>query len=177
MPIIAKANKGDFTPAPEGLHRAVCVDVVDIGMVAGQFGLKHKVEIRWQTEERIPATNKPFLVVKRYGLSLHKKSVLRPDLESWRGKSFTDEEAGGFDLERLIGANCQINVVHNSTDSGTYANVKTVVPAPKGLAPLKVEDYTRVCLRPGYKAPEMPEIDETPIPDDADAPSDDDIPF
>jgi hypothetical protein len=32
MSIIAKSNKKDFTPAPEGLHSAVCCDVVDLGL-------------------------------------------------------------------------------------------------------------------------------------------------
>jgi len=30
MAIIAKDNRKEFTPAPEGLHQAVCVDVVDL---------------------------------------------------------------------------------------------------------------------------------------------------
>ena len=33
MPIYAKQKSGDFVPAPEGLWPAVCVDVVDKGMV------------------------------------------------------------------------------------------------------------------------------------------------
>ena len=162
MAIIARGKSKDFQPAPEGLHRAVCVDVVDLGMLETDFGRKHKVMLSWQLEERMDGTGKPFLVSKRYTLSLHKKSALRPDLESWRGKPFSEEEISGFDLEKLLGVNCQLNVVHNKTAEGTYANVSAVVPAPKGMPGLKVQDYTRVCDREGY---EPPEAEEAEIPD------------
>ena len=36
-----------FTPAPEGLWNAVCVDVIDKGMVDGQYGQKHKCRLLW----------------------------------------------------------------------------------------------------------------------------------
>jgi hypothetical protein len=46
MPIIAKAG-GSFTPAPEGTHTAICVDVVDLGQVEdifqGKPQRKHKI--------------------------------------------------------------------------------------------------------------------------------------
>jgi hypothetical protein len=51
MSIIARDNRKEFTPAPEGLHQGVCVDVVDLGLVAGIYGEKHKVELRWQLEQ------------------------------------------------------------------------------------------------------------------------------
>lgn len=33
MGIIAKAPEKNFAPAPEGLHHAVCVDVIDLGLL------------------------------------------------------------------------------------------------------------------------------------------------
>lgn len=160
MPIIARGKSQTFTPAPEGLHRAVCCDVVDLGMVDGQFGRKHKVRLYWQIEERMDS-DRPFLVAKTYTLSLHKKSALRPDLESWRGKPFTEEEAEGFDLERLLGQNCQINVTHRTTQDGTFANIQAVVPAAKNMKPLQVEDYIRKCKREDWVEPETDEAPET----------------
>lgn len=174
MGIYAKAKSKDFTPAPEGLHRAVCVDIVDKGMVEGQYGRKHKIRILWQIEERMD-TGKPFLVGKTYTLSLHKKSSLRPDLESWRGKKFTDEEAEEFDLEKLLGANCQVNVTQQQTADGIFANVQAVVPAAKGASPLRAEDYVRKCDRDDWVPPIT---DEEPSDYDPGTPQDDDpIPF
>lgn len=133
----------DFNPAPAGLHRAVCVDVVDLGMIAGNYGPKHMLRLVWQIEEIDPSNGKPFLVLKRYGVSLNEKAILRKDLESWRARQFSADELKGFDLERLLGVNCQLNVLHQSKNDKTYANVTAVLPPSKGPK-LVPRDYIRV---------------------------------
>lgn len=144
MPIIARKPESNFAPCPEGLHHAVCVDVVDLGVLQTTFGDKHKVRLVWQIEDENPDTHRRFDARKQYNLSLHEKATLRKDLESWRGRKFTDEELKGFDLEKLLGANCQIQVVHDIGDEGkVYANVQAVVPAPKHTPKIAPLDYTR----------------------------------
>ncbi len=155
MALIAKDNKTTFTPAPEGLHQAVCVDVIDLGLVKTQWGEKHKVELVWQLDQNNPETGKRFTVRKRYGLSLHSKAVLRMDLESWRGKKFSPQELEGFDLEKLLGINGQVQVVHTLSDDGRiFGNVQAVVPIGKGMTKLRAEDYTRMKDRPSQNGHE-----------------------
>ena len=145
MAIIAKEPESTFTPCPEGLHHAVCVDVIDLGVLQTNWGDKHKVRIVWQVEEENTDTGRRFDVRKHYNLSLHTKATLRKDLESWRGRTFSETELGGFDLEQLIGANGQVQVVQDITDeSKVYANVQALVPPPKGTTKLVPLDYTRV---------------------------------
>jgi len=146
MSIIAKKNKREFSPAPEGLHSAVCCDVVDLGMQQSPWGEAHKVEIRWQLEEKDPKSDRPYMVVSRYTLSLHEKSRLRPMLEAWRGRKFNNDELDGFDLEALVGVNCQIQVCHNIKDDGeVFANVQAVVGPERNSVKLRVNpDYIRV---------------------------------
>jgi hypothetical protein len=144
MPIIVKREKIEYTPAPEGLHQAVCCDVVDLGLLPTPWGPKHKIELRWQLEITNPDhEDKPFMVTKRFTSSLHEKANLRSTLETWRGKKFSDEELDGFDIEALLGVNCQVQIIHNITDDATYANVQAVVPAPRNAAKLRVRDYVR----------------------------------
>lgn len=168
MPIIAKTNKREFTPAPEGLWPAVCIDVVDLGVQKTPWGEAHKVEIRWALEERDPKGGKNFMLVKRYTLSLHEKANLRRELETWRGKKFTSEELEGFDLEKLLSANCQLQVIHNIKDDGeVFSNVQAIVPAAKGTVRLPIPaDYIRVINRDKEAKPQSPEEI-----------TDDDIPF
>ena len=150
MPIIAQSNRTVFTPAPEGVHTSVCVDVVDKGDVPTSWGPKHKVQIRWETDKKNPDNdNKPFLVVKTYTLSLHERSNLYKDLLSWRGKSFSREELERFDLEKLLGVNAQIQIIHQMGDDGTnYSIVQAVMP-PNTQVPklVKSPDYIRVVDR------------------------------
>jgi hypothetical protein len=155
MPIYARTKESDYEVAPEGLWHAVCVDVVDLGIVESKFGPQEKIEIRWQLEEK-DTKGRPFLIVQRYTPSLHDKSRLKPMLEAWRGRKFSAEEQKQFDIEKLLGANCQLQVIHNIKDEGrVFANVQAVVPAPRNAKALRPsEDYVRVVNRPkDYTAP------------------------
>jgi hypothetical protein len=144
MTLIARRPPKTYAQAPEGLHRAVCCDVVNLGVVQGAYGPKHKVRIVWQLEAVDPTHGRRFDVARVYALSLHERAALRKDLESWRGKKFTEAELDGFDLEKLLGANAQVQVTHDLSDGGeTYANVSTVVAPIKGLPKLAPLDYVR----------------------------------
>lgn len=145
MPIIASYTKSQFSNAPEGLHPAVCVDVVDLGLKTTRYGDKHKVRIVWQIEERDPEHDRRHSASQMFTLSLHPDSVLSKTLEAWRGRKFTDDERNGFDLEKLIGAPCQVQIVHApGTEGRVYANVQACVPLGKGMTALRPENYTRV---------------------------------
>jgi len=177
MPIIAKNSGGDSTPAPEGLWPAVCVDVVDKGMVeSAKYKPRHMVQLRWvlDAEPALP-DGRPHMAVRSFGLSLGEKSNLRPLLEAWRGKKFTNEELEGFDLEKLIGVNCQVQILHNVSQGKTYGNVQAVVPAARGVAKMEVPaDYVRQYVRD-----ERALLEENPNPEPVYETeiSDDDIPF
>jgi len=165
MPIIAKRPETTYTAAPEGLHHAVAVDVIDLGIVTSTFGDRHKCRIVWQIEEENVETRRRFDARKQYNLSLHEKATLRKDLESWRGRKFSEEELKGFDLEKLIGVNCQIQIVHDLGEDGTiWANVTAVVPPPRNTAKLVSLDYTRVKDRPKTQG-NKPGVLETELDD------------
>lgn len=149
MGVIVRAPENkEFTPAPQGLHRAVCVDVLDTWTEERpqEFGggLVEKTRIVWEIDERM-ADGRPFLVSQFYTASLHEKAKLRQHLESWRGRVFSEEELNGFDLENILGVPCQLQVIHHTNKAGkTYANVAGVVPPSKGQPSLRPSgDYIR----------------------------------
>lgn len=151
MALIAKKSSGDFVLCPAGAHLAVCVDVVDLGNVKTQWQGKektqHKARVVWQINERMD-DGKPFTAQRRYTLSLDDRAALRKDLESWRGRAFSEDELNGFDVESVIGKGCMLNVVHETRDGKTYDNVATVMRLPKGMNPPPIEGYVRVKDRP-----------------------------
>jgi hypothetical protein len=164
--IVSGSNGKEFTPAPMGTHQAVCVDVVDMGLMDTQWGQKRKVDVRWQISEAM-AGGKPFLVQKRYTASLHEKAVLRHDLEAWRGKAFSEDELARFDMDTLVGANCLVNVIHKQgSKGGTFANVASISPLVRGMQKMAPRDYVR-----------EKERTDSPTPEDAPPPTDDDCPF
>ena len=136
-------HDSNYTPAPDGVHNAVCVDVVDLGIVETQWGKKPKLRLVWEVETK-QENGKRFLVVQSYGASIGPKATLRKHLKGWRGRDFTPEELKGFNIENVIGVPCQLVVVHNESDDGrVFANVETVLKA-NGTKLTPSGEYTRV---------------------------------
>lgn len=140
MALTAKSSGGgDFDIAPAGNHVAICYGVVDLGEHEqewqGKVSLKHRVRISWELCDELMSDGRPFSISKEYTLSLNEKATLRHDLESWRGRPFTDAELSGFDIFVLLGKPCMVNVVHKPKrdGSGGYAAVSSVAAIPKGM--------------------------------------------
>lgn len=139
MGFIASSNSKDYELAPAGVHPARCYRVIDLGhqqsQYDGQTKVAHKVMYTWELlgEDRM-ADGRPFSISRRFTVSTHPKSVLRPFLESWRGKAFTPAEEAQFDVSSVAGAYCLLNITHDvGRDGTTYANIATAMPLPKGM--------------------------------------------
>lgn len=138
---------GNFKRVPSGVHIGRCYSLIDLGtqLSTGQYGekLQHKIRVAWELfgedEDGNPLTvefdgkEMPMTISKTYTLSLSEKASLRKDLQSWRGKEFTDEEAKGFDISKLLGAYCMVNVTTSETNGKTYSNVANLTPLPTAL--------------------------------------------
>lgn len=158
MAIIAPKSGGLNLPkkvVPAGSHVSRCYSMIQIGTVESEYlGEKktlHKVMIDFELPLetaifREGEPEKPFVISKEYTLSFHEKSTLRSHLQSWRGKAFTDEEAAKFDITKLVGATCMLNVVHKASADGTktYANIASISPIPKGLTCPEQVNPTRI---------------------------------
>jgi hypothetical protein len=150
--MVVKEPESNFIPAPAGAHSAVCVDEIDLGYLPNHFDPESDdvltVRLVWQIAEDMK-DGKPFLIKKDYRASLHERAGLRKDLESWRGQPFTSAELVGFDLENIVGAPCMLSVIHKTgSKGGTFANVASIMPLPKGMAKLTPRDYVRMKDRP-----------------------------
>lgn len=142
--IASDSGGGDFKRVPVGVFAARCWSMVDLGTqrveFQGDVKFQRKVQIGWELfgedengEPLVTEDGKPMVISKRYTLSLSPKSRLRPDLEAWRGRPFTDDEAKGFDLHGLIGAPCMVNITQTERAGKTYSNVASITPLPKAL--------------------------------------------
>lgn len=146
MPIIPpKVNSAPQIDA--GSYQAVCYGACFVGTLTSansQYGPKPKIILIWELPHERgdfgDKKNQPRAVSARYTLSLGSKATLRKVLESWRGKKFTDEEANTFEIDRLIGANCLISIVHETKGDRTFSNVATVSPLAKGMTKFTAEN-------------------------------------
>jgi len=185
MSIFVSRPEGKYEAIPTGVRLAVCVNVFDIGWHPGFEGrLQRKVVILWELADRKQDGSR-FQVTKSYTASLGEKANLLRDLESWRGSAFTEDELKRFDLEKLIGAPCQLNLVDKIRQDGRkFAEIVGVMRLSRGQAPLDIE--TGADYIPEWVKKEIASQQPAPAHEDSVSPQDapaseplfnDDIPF
>lgn len=138
MAMSMKANNGggDFDPCPAGNHPAVLIGLIDVGTQDESFqGVAkeaRKIYLCWEIPGEKTSSGRSHVIGREYTCSFHEKAGLRKLIESWRGKPFADGES--FDLTKLIGAACLLNVIHDGNGEKQYAKVSGVSAMPKGMA-------------------------------------------
>lgn len=147
MGIIATQTekKTDYEIVPSGTHIARCYSMIHIGTIEEEYMGEKKDRNKVRLGFEIPSEMRnfhrgvgkmprpmPMSISKEYTLTMFEKGNLRKDLESWRGKGFTDAEANSFDITKLLGVPCMISVVHKTSKKGTeYALISTISPLMK----------------------------------------------
>ena len=164
--IVSATAESNIEPVPEGVHPAVCVSLYDVGtQYSEKFSTNHrKLVVSWELpdlpkidlERDGKKESLPRCVSRRFTMSLNEKANLRHVLESWRGRKFTEGELSGFDIAKLLGVPCQLQIMHETTGTGrTFADVANVLPAARGVD-VKTETPTRLFSVNDLDAPELP---------------------
>lgn len=150
-----------FTPTPAGQHVCVLTRLIDLGTQPGSAMYpkpKRKVLFGWEIPgERIQYEKDgkmhegPVVHFERMTFSAHENAIMRQRLESWRGKQFTAEEFGTFDMKTLLGVGALIQISHSHDDGKTYANMQAIVLPPGGKSqwPQPEGDIIYLSLEPG----------------------------
>jgi len=122
MSLTLKQGDNDFEKLEKGIYHATCFRMVDLGTqdntYKGETNKRLQVRLDFEITEALdPDTNqvlmadgRPFGVGKEYTASLFESANLRKDLESWRGKSFTQEELDSLELTDFLGCTVKIEV-------------------------------------------------------------------
>lgn len=155
----AKGGK-DFEPVPQGVHLAICVNVIDLGWQpqTGKYPKpKRQVYFKFEIPDVQVSWSKdgedktgPATIGRKFGLSLSDKSHLKPFLVSWRGKPFTSDELEAFDVTSVIGKICQLSVVH---EEGEVDGRKKIFARISGAFPLVKEQKEALAKNPARSKP------------------------
>ncbi len=154
------APKTEFKLVPPGLHLSRCYRLIDLGTHGREWNEQMKfsrwVSITWeihgedsQGNPTTTASGAPLVISGEYNFSWNENSKLRRHIQGWRGTPWTDEEAQGFDLEKILGGWCMLNIIQKpSAKTGKmFANVDTISPVP---APMKKagmpKEYNKIQL-------------------------------
>ena len=129
-------------PVEPGVYMAICIGCVDLGEQYNETFKNRSnkclyiFELIGETIE-VDGEMKPRQLSKEFAISSSSKSNLRKFIESWNGKSYTDDDFMELDLFDQIGKSCQINVVLNDTKE--YANIDNLMPLPRGVPAFTTE--------------------------------------
>ena len=144
MAITATNTQTNRELIPAGNYIARCYQMIEIGTVKetilGKEKILPKVRIGWELPTELKVFKEengeqPMVISKEYTLSMAEKANLRIALKSWRGKDFTEEEARKFDITKLLGVPCMLNIIHKPSKDGTrvYEEISGITPLPKGI--------------------------------------------
>jgi hypothetical protein len=170
---VGGSGGNDFEPVPAGTHFAVCTLVADVGLQPGSAKFPKPKRILFLRFE-IPAErvtwekdgqkhDGPAVIYERFTASMNSKALLRAALESWAGKSFTDEQAATFDVSKVLGKSATVSVVHNRVGDKTYANISSIGPLPKGMPPVKAENDLVLFENDGRHFDKLPKFLQTKV--------------
>jgi hypothetical protein len=132
--IASGGGNSGFKQVEAGTYNARCIKVVDLGTQQsnfnGEISWRRQILVIWELPSELKEdTTEPLTISKFYTLSLHEKSNLGIDLTSWRGRSFTEKEKQGFDITKLLGVPCMLNVIEGNNGK---SKVGSLMPLPKG---------------------------------------------
>lgn len=162
MAIIAKqSTSGSFEREliPAGNYPARCYSIIEYGTIEVDYIKEKKVQHRIEIGFELPTEKKefkegegakPFVISKEFTLSLHEKAGLRTFLQTWRGKAFTEEELEGFDITKLLGCSCLLNIITTESKGNKYNQITAATTLPKGLTVPPAINNTRVLQFDGF---------------------------
>jgi len=146
MALIAKSSgENTFVPVPQGMHLARCYRIIDMGTQKSEYQgqVKHlskvmlQFEIHGNDDDNKPIVTQkgePMSISKNFTLSLAEKATLRKDLQTWRGREFTEDELRGFELKNVLGAWAMISVIKALGNNGKeYTNIAAIMSVPSAI--------------------------------------------
>ncbi len=167
MALTAKATSdSNFTPVPQGMHLARCYRVVDLGTQKTEYQgqVKHLPKVMLQFEVHgndddnrpiVTQKGEPMSISKNFTLSLAEKATLRKDLQTWRGREFTQAELNGFELKNVLGAWATISVIKAMGNNGKeYTNIANINSVPKAMKANLPEGHNK-CAAFYIESPDM----------------------
>lgn len=183
MGIYGRKSENTFELPPAKNLQAVCIGIFDIGRQKNEYQgvvtFPYKLIIMFELKalqtqgERV---GQRFQISEFYTNSTSENSNIRRDVGHWVGKEFTDAEFEAFDLETLIGQNCQIQIVHKEKASGgVKARIGSIAQSVEDIAPIspntvfdRPPEWVQKFIDNQYKEPEKPQPKEI-IADDFNA--------
>lgn len=148
------SGSGEFEQPEPGSYIARCFKVIDLGTQPQTFmgkpsNPKPQVVLYFELladEEGKPCPTSDggtFNVVNTYTASTNAKATLRKHIDAWRGVPLTEKEAADFDIGKLLGKYCRLQVILKSSADGTRTYVNIASVGSTKMKPAGANDLTK----------------------------------
>ncbi len=136
MQLQCKETK-EMNPHPAGVHSAVCVDVLDLGLVQTVYNgvplLVPKLRLVFETEV-VDEQGKRHILARKCRASLHPRSTLHQFISNWRGRAIAPGET--VDLEKLVGVSCTLSLSHRLSLTGrVWVSIDSIARPTRKVTP------------------------------------------
>jgi hypothetical protein len=117
MIIQHKNNQAEQKPV---IVNAVCVDVINLGIVETPWGHKPQLKFAFEADQR-SLFGEARILVRTFHNCTYKKSALRQFVKSWCGRDLAEEaNHGTINLHSLIGKQARLKTLLTPTQRGGW---------------------------------------------------------
>lgn len=141
------SNTPNFPPLEDGLQKARCYLMAYVGTqeddFKGNVTMRPKVVIGFLYPEHTfdfkgQGVQEPYSKSITYTFNLGRKANLRKDLETWRGKKWS-EDWPDFEIDKVLGAAVMHNIIHNEEGTRFYIDSFIKIKNQDDCPPLEIE--------------------------------------
>ena len=136
---VGRSARPSIPPVAPGTYFAVCIGVIDLGeqetIYNGSTKYAKKVQIIFEFPNELVVVDgeeRPRWLSRRFTRTDSGKGNLRPFVESWLAKKFSDEDFAEFELFDLVSKPAMLTVV--LSEDGQYANIASAAAMPRGTS-------------------------------------------
>lgn len=132
---VSNTEARDFELPTAGLYPAMLIAIIDLGThdetYGGKTSKKRQLQFVWELTSEVDSNGETFVVAQSYTWSLHKKSKLRPLMETLLGRELTEEQ---FNPGVFIGKPCMVSLQEGLSGNGKkYVEVSGLAQVPKNM--------------------------------------------
>jgi hypothetical protein len=139
---------------PQGTSLGVLIEIVDLGTHENRFktdgSLRREARLTFRVFPEGTDDDGEFAVSKTITPSIDPRSNFRPWVETLLGRPLTKKETKGFDVQRLLGSACSLEIEHGMSERGrVFGKIVSLSSAPQGTeVPDVREDFVLFSLAP-----------------------------
>ena len=137
-----------------GTYKSCCYGLINLGTLkfeneGADDKFTSQIMLLWEIHEELTSKPKrnldalPPNIAKEYTLSLSNSSSLRSDLESWRGRPFSEDEIRRFDLKTILGGWCNLEISDLKKNDELTLSMFTAILPLKDVQKIKLPKLKR----------------------------------